>query len=74
MFKLSCPRCKAPPDDAQLQVTSGAFTAMGMHLYKDGFSTEDAAQFCTEDEQVHCEACDETFSLNECLDEEVNDG
>lgn len=72
-FKLSCPRCKAMPDDARLEVTSGIFRARALFLSEDGFATMDAKQFDTDNEMVFCHACEETFSLGECLDDEMND-
>lgn len=72
-FKLSCPRCKAEPDDARLEVISGVFNARAMYLQEDGFATMDAKQFDTDEEKVYCHACEQTMSLGECLDDEVND-
>ena len=69
-FKLSCPRCKATPDKAILEVVRGTFEARHMYLGKDGFSITDAKPFDTSDEIVYCHACNELISLGECLDEE----
>ena len=67
MFSLTCPRCKAPPDEAHLEVVSGTFNAIGMRLQEDGFATSDANQFNTDEEWVFCNACDARFPLGECM-------
>lgn len=72
-FKLSCPRCKAEPDAAQLEVVLGKFECVHVKLQEDGFDLMEAKQLNTEDEQVFCNACEETFPLGECLDDEMND-
>jgi hypothetical protein len=72
-FKTTCPRCKAAPEDAMLEVVSGIFRARAMYLQPDGFATMHAKQFDTDEEQVYCHACEQTMSLGECLDDEMND-
>lgn len=72
MFNLTCPRCKAEPDAALLEVVSGTFSASGLLLSRDGFATMDARRFDTSDEKVACRACgDRDISLGECLPEEA---
>lgn len=69
MFRLTCPRCGAEPDDARLKVVSGTFQAEGMLLQEDGFATMDARQFNTDHEMVRCSECEAVFPLGECLEE-----
>lgn len=60
-FSPSCPYCYAADT---LSVTGGTFDATGMQLSADGFAFDDAKQVNTTDVQVHCEACDRTFSAD----------
>lgn len=70
-FKLSCPRCKAKPEDARLEVVGGTFEANRMYLERDGFNVAAAKSFNTDDEKVYCNACNEFMSLGECLEEDT---
>ena len=72
MFKIDCPRCKAPTEEANLEVVSGTFDSR-MPLTADGFTPLDSKQFDTDNEMVACDACGDTFPLGECLDDEVNE-
>lgn len=68
MFRLTCPKCGAGPDEARLEVVSGMFRASKMWLREDGFATMDAKSFDTDDEAVLCHACGRFFSLGDCVD------
>jgi len=61
VYEDTCPECGA--DD--LEVTGGSFTATGMKLSNDGFSTCDAKQLDTADETVTCRTCGAGFALSE---------
>lgn len=63
MFRTACPFCGA---NGRLTVVSGRFDAVGMTLTEDGFAFADAKEIYTEDEDVHCDACNRYFSLNYC--------
>jgi hypothetical protein len=65
-FKTTCPRCNAAPEDACLLVI-GFIASCSIPLGEDGFSTEDASFFDTNEETVRCSACEETFPLGECI-------
>ncbi len=69
MFRLTCPKCGAGPDEANLQVVSGNFRASKMWLRRDGFAAMDAKTFDTDEEVVYCGACGARFPLGDCLDE-----
>ena len=70
MFRISCPRCKAPANQAQLKVVGGTFEVRGVALMRDGFDLHESKSLSTDDELVRCAQCGETFPLGECLDEE----
>jgi len=67
MFRLTCPKCGAEPEDARLEVVYGRFRASKMWLQEDGFATMDAKTFDTDEETVYCHACERWFSLGNCL-------
>jgi hypothetical protein len=71
-FRLVCPRCKAPPEQAKLRVVSGSFAARDMFLNKDGFSPTDSKGFDTHEEMVSCSACRTLFPLYECMTEDLS--
>ena len=60
-FSTTCPYCKK---DWQLFVVHLTATTR-MPLKADGFAVTDSDCFDTEDELVHCEACDKVFPLSE---------
>lgn len=69
MWNLTCPKCGAPTDRAQLRIVSGTFECQGVFLAEDGFALCDARQLSTDNELVFCGACEKTFPLHECAKE-----
>lgn len=60
-FTTSCPFCGV---NDQLSVVGGTFQAMGISIAHDGFAFADAQMMQTEDEEVRCDACGSTFSMD----------
>lgn len=69
MFRLTCPKCGAEPDEAMLEVVFGTFRASKMWLREDGFAAMDAKSFDTDEETVYCHKCERLFPLGDCLEE-----
>lgn len=63
MFKTTCPYCSA---EEQLRVVSGVFTT-DIPLWEDGFSTEDAKYFHTDEVVVECRACYKNMDIGELM-------
>ena len=59
-WNTTCPDCGAVD---QLEVYTGKFSCRGMYLTGDGFDFSDAKDVDTEDERVHCTACNSEWDL-----------
>jgi hypothetical protein len=67
-YKLSCPRCKASSEDADLEVVDAKVELEGVKLTQDGYDISTGEIVGSDDEHAHCARCQTTFPLEECED------